>query len=63
MAVRILLKKKWTNFQGKEYAVGTILQLTKQLASQLIADKIGDYYKGEYPPKKKFKIELSTLTK
>lgn len=61
MAVRILLKKKWANFQGKEYAVGTILQLTKDLASQLIADKIGEFYEGDYPPKKKIKIELSQL--
>ncbi len=63
MAVRILLNKSWTNFQGKKYPVKTIVQLIPSLASQLIADGIGDYYTGDYPPKKKFKIELSTLTK
>ena len=61
MAVRVILKKKYTNWQGKEYAVGTILQLIPSLASQLIADRIGEYYDGDYPPKKKIKIELSQL--
>lgn len=65
MAVRILLNRSWTNFQGKKYPVGTILQLTKQLGSQLIADGIGEFYEGQYPPnpEKKIKIELSNLTK
>jgi len=61
MAVRILLKKKWKNSQGKEYAVGTILQVIPNLGSQLIADKIGEFYEGPYPPRKKLKIELSQL--
>ncbi len=61
MAVKILLKKKWTNSQGKEYAVGTILQVIPSLGSQLIADKFGDFYEGDYPPKDKLKIELSQL--
>jgi len=63
MAVRIKLNKSWANFQGKQYAVGTILQLTSELASELIRNKIGEKYEGDYPPRKKFKIELSQLTK
>lgn len=63
MPVRILLKKKWKNVQGKEYAVGTILQVVPSLGSALIADKVGEFYEGDYPPKKKIKIELSQLNK
>lgn len=63
MAVRILLNKSWVNFQGRKYPVGTILQLTKDKASELIAEGIGEFYDGQYPPNDKTKIELSNLTK
>lgn len=65
MAVRVRLVKSWTNTQGKVYAVGTILQLIPSLASELLADKIGEKYDGQYPPKQgrenKLKIKLSQL--
>jgi hypothetical protein len=61
MAVRILLKKSWTNIQGRVYPVGTILQLIPTKASELIADKIGEKYDGDYPPKNKIKMDLKHL--
>lgn len=61
--IRIMLLKSWTHpYKNKPYAVGTILQCAPYLAGELMAEKIGKLYEGEYPPKEKAKIDLSTLT-
>lgn len=63
-AIRIILKKSWTHpLRSKPYPVGTILQCDAILASSFLAEKTGELYKGEYPPDKKTKIELSQLKK
>lgn len=62
MPIRIKLLKSWKHpYRNKPYAVGTILQCGSVLASDLLADKIGEIYNGEYPPKEKSKIELKQL--
>lgn len=61
MAVRVILTRKWKNMFGREYPVGTILQVTPQLGSDLIRLKTANKYTGDYPPKTKQKIELSQL--
>tara|TARA_R110000868_G_scaffold96848_3_gene266356 strand:+ start:2381 stop:2575 length:195 start_codon:yes stop_codon:yes gene_type:complete len=61
--IRVMLLKSWKHpYKAKPYAVGSILQCAPYLAMELLADKIGKLYDGEYPPKEKVKIELSTLT-
>lgn len=62
MAVRVqLLKSYHHDNKKKAWSVGTVLQLTQQLASDLIHEGIAIEYKGEYPPKKKMKLELKQL--
>jgi len=61
--IRVRLKKSWSHpYKNKPYSVGTILQCDTSLAGELMAENIGQLYEGEYPPKEKFKIDLSTLT-
>lgn len=61
--IRIKLKKSWKHpYRDKPYAVGTILQVAPYLASELLADKVAEVYKGEYPPKDKSKTDLKQLT-
>ena len=61
--IRIQLLKSWRHpYKKKAYSVGTILQCDMNLAGELMADKIGKIYEGEYPPKEKVKMNLSTLT-
>ncbi len=61
--IRIMLLKSWQHpYKKKPYAVNTILQCDLNLAGELLADKIGKIYEGEYPPKEKVKMNLSTLT-
>lgn len=60
--IRILLIKSWQHpNRDKPYPVGTILQCAPYLAGELLADKFGIVYTGEYPPKEKVKIDLSTI--
>jgi hypothetical protein len=61
MNKRVVLKKSWKNKFEKVYPVGTILQVDKELFTELIDEGYGDDYKGEYPPKKKLKIKMSNL--
>ena len=61
--IRIILLKSWQHpYKSKPYAVGSILQCAPYLAMELLADKIGKLYEGEYPPKEKLKMDLSQLT-
>lgn len=61
--IRIILLKSWTHpYKTKPYAVGTILQCAPYLAAELIADRFAKLYEGDYPPKEKVKMDLSTLT-
>ena len=46
---------------GREYPVGTILQVTPGLGSELIRLKAADKYDGTYPPREKQKMNLSQL--
>ena len=65
MAVRVVLKKKWKPlYRGDDkpsYRIGTILQVTPELGSELIRTKVADKYIGDYPPKEKVKINLEQL--
>ena len=45
----------------KKYAVGTILQVGKELRQELKEGGYAEDYKGSYPPKAKIKIELANL--
>ena len=63
MVVRVILKKSWTNKRGRVYPVGTVLQVTPALGSELLADKYAEKYDGAYPPKAKLKMDLSKLNK
>lgn len=55
---RIILLKSWTNHLGKVYPMGTVLQVDNELGSELIENKVGEKYNGEYPPKEKQKTEF-----
>jgi hypothetical protein len=62
MAFRVKLIKKWKNLYGtKEYPINTILQVTPDLGSDLIRERVAIKYEGEYPPKSKTKMNLSQL--
>lgn len=65
MAVRVVLKKRWSPLYSttREYRVGTILQVTPELGSELIRKRIADKYIGDYPPKEKIKVNLEQLNK
>ena len=61
-AIRIILNKSWRHPKlNKLYTVATVLQCDAILASELLADKIGVLYTGEYPPKGKIKMDLKQL--
>lgn len=61
--IRLMLMKSWKHpYKNKPYAVGTILQCSIPLAQELLADRIGRLYDGEYPPKDKVKMDLKQLT-
>lgn len=58
MAVRVRLLKPYTHiYKTRPWPIGQVLQLTTQLASELLADKIAEIYEGEYPPKEKMKTD------
>ncbi len=59
--MRVRLLKSWANVRGRVYPVGTILQVTSYLASELLADKTAENYSGDYPPKSKMKMNLKQL--
>lgn len=56
--MRVFLLKSWTNSIGTKYPVGRILHVTNRLANELLRDNIGIEYTGQYPPKKKTKINF-----
>jgi hypothetical protein len=61
---RIRLLRAWKNpYKKKPHPVGSVLQVTLNLGSELIAEGIAEVYNGEYPPKGKIKFELGTLNK
>ncbi len=60
LKIRLLRSYRGKNMQ-RTWPVGTILQVTHSLAGGLIADKIAEYYEGEYPPKKKMNFNLKQL--
>jgi len=60
--IRIILLKSWKHpYKKTPEPVGSILQCSHSLAGELLADKIGRLYDGEYPPKQKQKMNLSQL--
>jgi hypothetical protein len=58
--MKVILLRSWTHAQGKKYPVGTVLHLWHGFAKELISKGIAREYTGEYPPKKKPKINLNT---
>lgn len=60
--MRLKLIKSWKHpYKVKAYSVGTILQVDKELEKLLLEHKVAVKYSGEYPPKKKEKINLKQL--
>lgn len=58
-AIRVRLLKSYKHeYKSKSWPVGQVLQLSTQLASELIGNKTAELYKGDYPPKSKMKSEL-----
>ena len=59
MTYRVRLLKSWANkSSGKKYTVGTIIQCDNTLSAELIREKIGEHYDGDYPPKVKVKTDF-----
>ncbi len=57
--IKIILLKSWQHpFKKKPLPIGKIVSCSTQLASELIADKIGELYTGVYPPKEKTKTNF-----
>lgn len=54
--MRIRLLRSWTHY-GKKYPVNTIVQTTEKLVEK----GIGEIYNGDYPPRKKVKMNLRDL--
>lgn len=40
------------------WSIGTVIQVSPQLANDLLADKVAEIYTGEYPPKNKLKTDF-----
>lgn len=55
--MRVRLLKRHKTSLG-DYAMGTVLQVTRGFGEKLIKQRIGELYSDEYPPKKKMKTEL-----
>lgn len=63
MTLRVRLLKSWQHpYRSRPYPVGTIIQPDLNLAGALLADKIGEIYEGDYPPKEKMNFNLKQLT-
>lgn len=58
--VRLLKKYRGKNM-NRDWRAGTVLTVLQSLAGSLIADKIAEYYDGEYPPKNKMNFNLNKL--
>ena len=59
--MRIRLIKSWKFNERRTYPVGTVLQVLRGLAKQLVTSKHAEIYEGEYPPKDKLKMDLKQL--
>ena len=57
--MKVILRRAWTHTTGKKFFVGTILEVHPELGKQLIRDSIAKEYGGDYPPKKKPKLNLN----
>lgn len=62
--MRIILKKSVKKSTSSKYwAVGTVMVVTDEFGNSLVKKGSASIYGGEFPPKKKTKIELSQLKK
>jgi hypothetical protein len=57
-AIKVILKRSWTNKFGKKYPVGTVLPCDNVLSAELINKQFGDLYTGKYPPEGKAKTDF-----
>jgi hypothetical protein len=58
--MRVILKKS-TWILKKKKPVNTVLVVTNEKATELFHNGVAEEYKGEFPPKKKHKMNLSQL--
>lgn len=61
--MRVILKKavRKNEWSSKVWPVNQVLVVTQERAEELIASGSAVVYKGEFPPKKKQKMNLSQL--
>lgn len=58
--MRIRLLRAWIH-SIKKFPIGTVLRVHNSEAKKKIMRGEAEEYKGEYPPKKKMKMNLSTI--
>lgn len=60
--MRVILKKaSW--ILKRKMPVGTVMVITNEKANELFQNGEAEEYKGQFPPKKKHRLNLSQLKK